>query len=516
MSLSVLVLDRETGAPLSVNGTLVPQRYSWRAVGGPAGATIELRGPAVECESALGWLRCPVEIWHSALGRVWWGYVHEVEVDIGGVTYAVNLDEVYNRVAVQYEDRDASGTSGTSAMTAWAEDAESIATYGYRETVLTANNSNQAAAEQKRNAYLAKYSQPIRTWKPGTEADKPTATLHCLGWWQTLGWRSYSRSLLMEGSSEWPWFTISFANYASSQRAYQTLQLGGTYEFWAEQLVLVLGKSASSPHSNLVIDLVQDNATSGLPQPGTVLYSWSIDPGSGDLRPDSYIWSTHTLSPRVLLDPTRRYGIYLHRADNNQEDGTAYKVNCYATGNDLYPRGNFYLYNANTSTWYDETQVEDAGFQLYGAWRSSTQLGDIITSAGQFLSLGTLPTIELYQPPYRAANSNALTEVEQLLALGDGSGNGLIAVVNPDRTVSVYTEPAPGYADYYYGPDGQLYDLTHVLVPPERCPVGIWVRPDPLIYPVGVAASYVEEMEFDCQERSLRPTMRGERNVWGD
>ena len=159
------------------------QRYSWSVFGGPKQAEISV---TAEDENDL-WemierLRCPLIIYSEKGDPVWWGYIAEVELIIEGWSLGVNIDSMYNRVAVAYTDEEGRKT------TDWLEDAVSATEYGKKELLLTNSGSAQAHAEAARARALAekKFPRPIHA-----EGGDAGVVLRCRGWYDTLGWLYY-------------------------------------------------------------------------------------------------------------------------------------------------------------------------------------------------------------------------------------------------------------------------------------------------------------------------------------
>lgn len=188
------ILDRGTLAPVLTQAQLDlrPARWSAKAVGGFAQATVAVTGANDGLWEILRWLRHGVEI-RNALGSVVWaGYVHEAEVTAGGVTVTASLDSMANRVQVLYSTETVDGTN-VSGATAWAEDTGSSGHYGTKELRHSAADVTATAAESLRDLILARrrYAVPAFDLDPGADA---AGTLRCRGWFETLDWRYYSNA----------------------------------------------------------------------------------------------------------------------------------------------------------------------------------------------------------------------------------------------------------------------------------------------------------------------------------
>lgn len=168
-------------------------RYSHSAFGGPKLATIQASGEEVDLWELMELLRSPVEIWSDLGDCAWWGYVADIQLQIGQVQAGVSIDEMYNRVAVAYSYVEP-GTQnvGERRTTAWAVDAVSIAEYGTRELLQTISGSTDEHAESARTMLLAqkKYPRPTISFHAGNDREM-SATLTCRGWYETLDWKYY-------------------------------------------------------------------------------------------------------------------------------------------------------------------------------------------------------------------------------------------------------------------------------------------------------------------------------------
>lgn len=167
----------------------VPEWWSDMAIGGPDEAQIRIEGRPQTVVEALKLLNYEAEIYGPRGSLVWWGYVNEVEMNFGGTTLSLTLDDVYNAVAVAYVESAADGTIARRT-TDWAEDAASISRYGRRELLLSITEGGEVAAQQYRDRMLAQLAAPVPSTYIGTTG-AVGATLHCKGHWYRLARRYY-------------------------------------------------------------------------------------------------------------------------------------------------------------------------------------------------------------------------------------------------------------------------------------------------------------------------------------
>ncbi len=161
------------------------QRYSWSVFGGPKQAEVSVMA---EDENDL-WemierLRCPLILYSTRGDAVWWGYIAEVELSLPAWTVGVNIDSMYNRIAVAYTSDAGRQTTG------WLEDTDSSGEYGKKELLFTSSGSAQAHAEAARAMLLAQKKYPIPTIAPA-EGGELGVVLRGRGWYDTLGWCYY-------------------------------------------------------------------------------------------------------------------------------------------------------------------------------------------------------------------------------------------------------------------------------------------------------------------------------------
>lgn len=188
MTLGVRILDRETLAPLVLDGSL---RFDVESVeagidGGPLAAEIAVTGAAASVADALRWLRCGVEVYGGFGSLVWEGYVHEVDVTAGGWRYRAGLGDVGNRIKILYDYENVDGDV-ISGETLWGDELFSQGLFGVIERRVTASDTEEAGALALRARWLAEMSKASAEVEPG--GGGPVAMLYCKGWFSTLEWR---------------------------------------------------------------------------------------------------------------------------------------------------------------------------------------------------------------------------------------------------------------------------------------------------------------------------------------
>jgi hypothetical protein len=189
-----------TLAPANLGPRLMVDTCTWDAAGGPSEATLTALGSAADLWELTNWLGCPVEL-IDELGEVrWWGFIFEIQVALGNVSYGLSLATMTNRAAVAYTSK--SSKQQTRKTTAWAQDQTSVDTYGQKEVVLSAGtNLSDAAAATLRDSVIAQTKLPQAEIRVQTSGTPRTATVTCHGWYDVLSWKYFTRSAA-DGSKE--------------------------------------------------------------------------------------------------------------------------------------------------------------------------------------------------------------------------------------------------------------------------------------------------------------------------
>lgn len=184
-----IALQDENFDPYQIAPDLVAevQSYSASRIGGYKDAEIVLSGSDDSLIDAAGWLRFGIHILNRLGSIVWSGYVHAVELEIGGVKGGLSLAGMSNAVKVTYTYQDANGNT-VRGSSDWSTDAQSISRHGRKEKILSKNNLTSAAADSQRDFYLNSNKSPRGVpsldMSPGS-----SVKLICRGLWDTLDWQ---------------------------------------------------------------------------------------------------------------------------------------------------------------------------------------------------------------------------------------------------------------------------------------------------------------------------------------
>src|SRR5512140_2956875 len=138
---------------------------SWAAVGGCDRARLAGQNDGrVDLPQLLGLLRCPVELQAEDGTSCWWGYVNGFELWAGNLGAVCSLDRLSNRVRTRYNSLE--GKPGDPALkigtfSGWADDLDTQATYGVKETIVRLLAATASQAETARNLELVENCTPV-------------------------------------------------------------------------------------------------------------------------------------------------------------------------------------------------------------------------------------------------------------------------------------------------------------------------------------------------------------------
>ena len=518
MNLSVVIKKRDFSDPVGVpDVTFRPERYGWMAVGGPDFAEVAAAGEARGLWSLLNWLRAPIEITDQRDQAVWWGYINGVTVRTGAIEVGVSLTEMANRIAVTYSyvEPGSSGV-GVRATTSWAQDDDSVSTYGTKELLVSRDSAYLDVAEAGRNALLAALKNPVPKVGILGGSSELSASLHCLGWWHTLDWTYLTRSAGLE-SHESGSGTQAVGEASGNQRVAQSFQISGSESWQASMVDVKLSKvmaEGDDVDDNVVVELCSD--ASG---PGTVLASASLD---GTLVGDSAGWWPFTLSPGTTeLSPSTTYWLVVRRSGSVDSDNY-YKV---AVDEALgYASGAFRVYDC--TSWGARSPDADMQFKVRGVEVTTTQIERAIDAEGQFLEgVDIVNASGMSSNPYRDGDTSALQVIRQLLENGTSNDNRLLATVTQDRVLKVYEEPDAPEGDYdtdlYVRSDGTPVDKWGNELLAHACPVAEWCALKDVIAATvntSVLANpspfYIERCEYDVRRQVWIPEPHGVASPW--
>lgn len=502
---SVRILQRDFQNPLTLPPIkMIPEWYSYSAIGGPKQAEIEVKTSEDRALwELLEYLRCPVEINDDRETLVWWGYVNRIEITIDAVTVSVNLDEMFNRVSVIYSDADGKG------KTSWIQENDSVSVYGTKEIIYTTSIEGWDYAAAYAAIKLAEHKKPVPNPDIADPAE-PSARLSCKGWFETLDWKYYGNIAGRESYEETASESQEIGRISGNQKAAQSFQLASS-SGWLADRIQVRVRKEENPIDNLILSLCSDN--SGVP--GSVLVSESL---SAAEIPESFDWINFELTTSVNLAAGATYWIVLERS--GAVDSSNYYL-CNVNEELGYLRGVFRIYNGS---WAARDPDADLLFIVIGESETTKQIQDIVSSCGQFISGVDLKvTSGITTSQYREGENSAKYELMELLKAGESSGQRLLATVTKDRELVVDKEPELDTykIGLYLKSDGSLENEWNDPAYDRKCPVAVWARLKDVIpgsLDLGLLADptifFVEEAEYNVKKRRYYPTGKSTKSAF--
>jgi len=177
-------------------GRFADEVYELRDIGGFYSCQFKVVKPSKE------WA---IEFLNNGVGRhiefhgdksqlVWEGFVNTVEMKVGAATMRCSLTDMTNRTWCRYQPL----SGGAVARSANQEHLVSQGRFGIKEEVLNAGQVSAVEANQRAQAYLRQYYWPtpeLEGIRTGQMAEGVDITVHGLGYWHTLGWRTYNQTV---------------------------------------------------------------------------------------------------------------------------------------------------------------------------------------------------------------------------------------------------------------------------------------------------------------------------------
>lgn len=434
----VKLFQRDFSNPAVQRLRLGVERLTWSVMGGPAEAvitaTVNRQEEGKLAALAVDALRCPVEVLNTAGEIVWWGYIQRVEAQANGFQLAFDLDDLANRVCVQYwQPEPQLEWNGVRTFTAWADDLQSQQLYGVKERIFTLGPLGEPEANQARDGLLLQHSQlrPHIAGKPGT-ATRIQMRFICRGWWDTLRWKIARFNDGYEGFVKPAQGSQNLGRSAAADaRVAQSFKTG--YGGWLCGEAVVNIRSVGTNTDPVNCELCAD--AGGVP--GAVLASAAVPAA---LIANLRWWVKFIFNPRVAMTANTPYWLVFSRTGalntTNYYQLSADSTNCYANGK---------LMTWNGSAWVDVTfGTSDVNFYTTGYTSRLARLGELTSAdrGGQFLTglrVGAAITGDTLLR--REGILDCQTELLDLLSSGDASGTPLYARVEPDRRLVIDSQP---------------------------------------------------------------------------
>lgn len=453
--------------PAQPPGPWQVERCTWAALGGPESAWISapLR-PGAE-ESAWNLLRCPVTLLDAQGQPAWWGYVNAVELRRGTSRTRRSLERMINTVRVEFRYVSAGG-----ALRVWARDDESRACYGEKEWAFDLGLvHSQAQAEEAARTHLERSRGTAAGWRGGLADGGTRLRLELRGWYATLSWRFDQWSGQGEADYDAEPDDEGSIGYSSGvARANQPFQCNAGGPPWAAAALKLSLRKVGSPGDLLRASIQAD--LNGVPD-GADLDSAEIQPW----QLSSSLGWIEVQFPRLntRIQPGRSYHLVLARS------GALSSSNYYKLGLlQVQPVMGMTPYRYwNGSSWVQRSPLSIAVYHLWGL----ADTGDLLAgytapeAGGQFLAGVDGPgQTGRWDSPRREPLLDLRRRVNELLAAGTASGERLLAQVDPERVLRIFSAPPADRPTCLAALGGTLTDLHGRGLLPRSAPAGQWAR----------------------------------------
>ena len=194
MNFSVILFD-SLGHAVETSGlTLSPTMWEATAVGGPSGAEVDVSGELGAIWDLFTHIGGRIHILNDMGTVVWWGRVARVVLSTGASQVSLSLEEVRNRINIDYTYKDSDGAP-QSDETGWMQDDWSVYRYGWFEERVSLPETTEVAALQTQFSWLTQVSVPEPTVEWADDVGSILGQLECWGEWKSLEYVYYSNPL---------------------------------------------------------------------------------------------------------------------------------------------------------------------------------------------------------------------------------------------------------------------------------------------------------------------------------
>ena len=460
MTYTVKIEETDFSNPIISTYHAEPVYFSWSAYGGPHIAHLKLTGSLRSLIASLRLLRSPVTIYADTTAPIWWGYVREVAIYFGQLKIMVTLDQLFNRVKVQYSFLSPDNHLADQSETAWSDDLGSQTLFGIKELILHRSKIDDDFADSLATTFLDGHAWPASVFSQ-SHLDDPTphAVIKCAGWFETLSWKYYEYLKNFYANYGPGPGTFEFDGASTKRRPSQRFTANADGDLYYAYFQL---RKIGSP-SRAIFATLRDAS-------GTILATSSSFDGS-TLSETSYTWVKFTFpTPYSLVSGT----VYMVGVYTNSVDASNYYA-IKTDENQGYIGGWARYYNG--SIWTNIPSVTAPGrtcdliFRAICKTDTGDQLNAIATAGDQFFSKIVTPTTGLSTSPYRANGYSCHREIIDLMDLGTGTRR-ILAKVNSVRQLEFYEEPDPQTPSVFLGDDCIFYDTYGQPLKPYNPPIG--------------------------------------------
>jgi len=355
---------------------------------------------------------------YAAQGRpAWWGYVNQVQANLGRVQLRWQLNEIANRTARLLPVQSAAPFANSWQHTPWQDEPLSQARFGVRERLLPPDSGTPPTWPQVQFA---------------ANGAAPGLRLIGRGWAETLNWRTCDP---LELRSE----------FIQPGGELQTLQNNLAQAFLVQSSALVtavwLRAAARAATGPLLWALCADEGTGS---PGIPLAQGSL---AADDIGSTMTWRRIELSEPLPLNAGQPLWLWLG-------GGPPWSVELNEAA--LAATGPL-LQQLSDGTWAVRLPIAQLLFSLETAWNAARLLDRIGSLGGQFLSgwqAEINPNLRFSPPMHFLTCGEAL---QQLCALADAQ-----ALITPERVLRLL--PRPAGEERLLGEDGLVRAQTGRLL----------------------------------------------------
>ena len=465
MSFVTCFYERNAYSPILINCQVSPLWASWSAFGGPKEALLRLTGSPNNLFELANFLRIPVEIKDQQDDNVWWGYVDTITIHYEGSIISLTLDDLFNKVKVDYSFISPDNKLADQLETAYAEDTASQAEYGTKELIIQKFNLDQDFAEHFRDTFLATHSTPQHILSQQDESPRTFAELHCSGWFSTLAWKSYDTAAGFYANYGPGPGSFAYGNAANRIYPAQSFTTVGSSALKYAYFML---RKFGTPSGNSYVSLLSDAAVSP-----SALVANSANVSEATIADTGYSWYAYEFSTPVALTAATRYWLAL---THSAVSGTHYlSVRLDENMTMIGEQGKYY----NGASWVNLPTVTNPGgvpdlyFRAVCVSDTGLQIGTIATAAMQFSAGVQTISSGINACPYRDNSRSALEEILELMQLGTSNDRLILANVLPNvYLLDFYEQPDPNTPTVFMDQQGRFFDHSAQPIKPYKPPVG--------------------------------------------
>ena len=392
---------------------------------------------------------------------IWCGVVDRVEVDLCGCSMVVDIGQLANCVIVKYSFiSDNQNDRMKVRYTEFACDAESVARYGRQEYLLEIGEATTEQAVARRDGYLAANKWPVRSYELNS-GTRRQATVHAIGYGQTLCWQIYRPGMGYAGNTENGDQSLRFGRL-NFERLAQPFTAVGTLP-WQASYLSARPRKRNNPGDSMTVAL--HGAGGGVP--GAALAVVTVPNAE---VPTSYDWVEYAITP-VTLTPGQQYWFVLGRT------GALNEQDHYRAQYSEVNLGDGELYTWTGVVWLRFAEA-DLLFRVIGQPTTQAVIEDLLAAATyldpdcaiEYAFDTTLLALPQWEDEYRAV----CDLLDEIMATGLTDGRRLLATIDCNQCVRFYPQPAETDPAGAVDCDNTIYNTTGSRLSKARNRAGQW------------------------------------------